>query len=114
MSKEPLREPDVPATTTDPTTPATKSGSTSFPLWTKIALPVVGIVALALGLGLGIGLDLKHHKSSKNSTSLINDTAAADYWGSIWSYGGSPAIYPSRTSPETSTPVLVLHKLTIT
>jgi len=101
MSKEPLREPDGPVTTADPT-PATKFGSVSFPLWAKIALPIAVIVILALGLGLGLGLDLKHHKSNKNSTSSINSTAAAEYWGSVWLYGGSPAIYPSRTSLENS------------
>lgn len=96
MSKEPLGEPDGPATTPDPA-PATKFGSIPFPLWAKIALPVVSIVILALGLGLGLGIGLKNHKSSNNSTSAINATAAADYWESVWSYGGSPAVYPSRT-----------------
>ena len=123
MSKEPLREPDGPPTTADPTdtdesptdpSPAAKFGSVSFPLWAKIALPVASITILALGLGLGLGLDLKHHKSSKNSTSSINATAAADSWESIWSYGSSPAIYPSRTSLETSMSVPILHKLTTT
>jgi hypothetical protein len=106
MSNDPLREPDGSATTAD-STPPTKSVGISFPLWAKIALPVVGIVILALGLGLGIGLNLKHHKQS-NSTSLVNATADAAYWGSVWSYGGSPAVYPSRTSLRTPTPVSLL------
>jgi len=104
MSKDPLREPDDSATTADPIPPI-KSAGISFPLWAKITLPVVAIVVLALGLGLGIGLDLKHHKQNKNSTSPTNDTADAAYWGSIWSYGGSPAVYPSRTSLRTPPPV---------
>jgi hypothetical protein len=113
MSKDSLREPDDSATTADPD-PPTKFDSISFPLWAKIVLAVIAIVVLALGLGLGIGLGLKHHNSSKNSTSTINATAVAAYWGSIWSYGGSPAVYPSGTSLETSTPVPLLHKLTTT
>jgi len=104
MSQDPLREPDGPATTEDPI-PVTKSAGISFPLWAKIALPVVVIVILALGLGLGIGLNVKHHQQNKNSTSPANATAAAAYWGSVWSYGGSPAVYPSRTSLGTSTSV---------
>ena len=104
MSKDPSREPDGSATTAD-SSPHAKSAGISFPLWAKIALPVVAIVILALGLGLGIGLDLKHHKQSKNSTSPVNATDDAAYWGSVWSYGGSPAVYPSRTSLRAPMPV---------
>ena len=101
MSNGPLQESDGSATTTDPT-PATKSTGSSFPLWAKIGIPAAAIVILALGLGLGLGLGLKHHEASNNSTSQLNDTAVADYWESVWSYGGSPAVYPSRTSLGTS------------